>query len=223
MACLAITGAMSTTPQPALEALLNLPTLDSYIIAEARNTAYRMKHRITDSQLRTGHSCALTDLYKYKPILNAPNDFMKTRYIFKRNYQINIPNRADWGNGTAKVNYLSHVYFADASKNNISSAYGVHMVNEGIDLMGQCGEYADITQAEIIAIEICCIDAIKQAKRGKISIYSDSIGALNAIKNYRIDSNLILECHNLLQELAIGNEVTLTWIPRNTHTERNFS
>lgn len=49
VACLAITGAMSTTPQSALEALLNLPPLDKVIIAEGRATAYRLRHIITSN------------------------------------------------------------------------------------------------------------------------------------------------------------------------------
>lgn len=48
-----------------------------------------------------------------------------------------------------------------------------------------------------MAIRVCCIDAIRNNKNGRINIYSDSIGALNALKNYRIDTN----------------QVTIYWIP----------
>lgn len=214
VACLAITGAMSTTPQAALEALLNLPTLDSYIIAEARATAYRLRHHITESQLRNGeHTEALTDLYRNESALRAPNDHMKTTYDFEHHYTINIPDRNDWESGRMTVDYRSHVYFADASKRTANSGYGIHMANDNRDLMGQCGKYADITQAELLAIEVCCLDALRNNKQGKISIYSDSIGALNALKSYRIDSSTVLECINILQDLATTNEVTVFWIP----------
>lgn len=143
-----------------------MPTLDSYITAEARNTAYRLRHFITESQLRnSSHTNALIDLYKYKPILGAPNDFIKPIYIFERNYKVIIPSKDDWENERAKIDYLSHLYFADGSKRTMGSGYGVHMSNDSRDLMDQCGEYAEITQAEIIAIEICCLDDIRKQKQ----------------------------------------------------------
>ena len=42
MACLAITGAMKSTPTTAMEILLNLTPLDLMIQAEGRRALYRM-------------------------------------------------------------------------------------------------------------------------------------------------------------------------------------
>jgi hypothetical protein len=42
MACLAITGAMKSTPTAAMEVLLNLTPLDLLIMAEARMALYRL-------------------------------------------------------------------------------------------------------------------------------------------------------------------------------------
>jgi hypothetical protein len=42
MACLAITGAMKSTPTAAMETLLNLTPLDLLIMAETRMTLYRL-------------------------------------------------------------------------------------------------------------------------------------------------------------------------------------
>jgi len=42
MACLAITGAMKSTPTAAMEVLLNLTLLDLLIMAEARMALYRL-------------------------------------------------------------------------------------------------------------------------------------------------------------------------------------
>jgi hypothetical protein len=43
MACLAITGAMRSTPTAGMEVLLNLTPLDLLIMAEARMTLYRLQ------------------------------------------------------------------------------------------------------------------------------------------------------------------------------------
>lgn len=193
-----------------------MPTLDSFIIAEARQSAYRLRQHITEQQLRiSGHSSALTDLYTYKPVLGAPNDFMRPTYVFERNFKIITPNRDEWKNDRTNVDYRSHVYFADGSKRMPNSGYGIHMANDNRDLFGHCGEFAEITQAEILAIENCCLDAIQNDKQGRINIYSDSLGALHALKKYRIDSSIILGCFHAIQELATRNEVILTWIPSN--------
>jgi len=42
MACLAITGAMKSTPTAAMEVLLNLTPLNLLIMAEARMALYRL-------------------------------------------------------------------------------------------------------------------------------------------------------------------------------------
>lgn len=53
VACLAITGAMPTTPQAALEAMLYLPKLEAYIMKVARNTAEAQLHRQTAEICKT--------------------------------------------------------------------------------------------------------------------------------------------------------------------------
>lgn len=83
VACLAITGAMSTTPQMALEALLMLPKLEKYIEAEAKNSAFRLRGRISEQQLRIkGHTEALNNLYRYRGVLGADYDHINAVYMF---------------------------------------------------------------------------------------------------------------------------------------------
>lgn len=50
VSCLATSGHMNTTPQAALETLLNLAKLDKYTESEAKNTAYRLRKYITNAQ-----------------------------------------------------------------------------------------------------------------------------------------------------------------------------
>jgi hypothetical protein len=59
MACLAITGAMKTTPTVALEVLLNLAPLNLLIMAEARMPLYRMHmfKQPVDFKTETGLLC----------------------------------------------------------------------------------------------------------------------------------------------------------------------
>ena len=214
VACLAITGAMSTTPQAALEALLSLPKLDKYIEAEAKNTAYRLRRCITDAQHRYAkHTNILKALYNQNHIIESANDHIKTVYMFDRNYDVVIPQKTDWSNRLIKVNYYAHVYFTDGSVKNESSGYGALYTRDHVIMRGQCGKYAKITQSEIIAIHTCCIHAINNKLNGQICIYSDSIGALNALKSPKINSELVLECVRLLEQLTHSCKVSLIWLP----------
>lgn len=79
--------------------------------------------------------------------------------------------------------------------------------------MGQCGSYAKPKQAEITAIHACCIDAIQRNIHGNIAIYSDSAVALSTLANSCIDSALVLECIQMLKQLAEHSNVKLIWLP----------
>jgi hypothetical protein len=48
-----------------------------------------------------------------------------------------------------------------------------------------------------------------------VSICSDSRTALlAAVKSYAVSANVVLQCRNLLQKLALSNRVRLMWDPR---------
>lgn len=214
VACLAITGAMSTTPQDAMEALLSLPKLHVYIKAEAKNTAHRLRDCITNLQLETAeHTNILKELYVHNVLLQADDDFIQTIYIFKRNFEIRIPDRECWTNGQLAIDYYSHVYFTDGAVSKHSSGYGALYARSHTIIKGNCGKEANITQVEIAAIHACCIDAMRKHIEGRICIYTDSIGALNALASYKINSRMTLECVDMLETLARTNEITLIWIP----------
>jgi hypothetical protein len=48
---------------------------------------------------------------------------------------------------------------------------------------------------------------------GVVSICSDSRAALLALKSYAVSSRVVLQCRDLLQELALSNRVRLVCVP----------
>lgn len=214
VACFAITGAMSTTPQNAMEVLLNMPKLELYIRAEAKNTAYRLRSCITDLQLTTSkHINVLKELYKVHPMLQATDDYIQTKYLFERKFEVQVPSKDDWIQGNTEVNYHSHVYFTDGAVSKHGSGYGALYAPRHSIIKGTCGPNVSITQAEIAAIHACCIDAMERNIQDSICIYSDSEGAINALKNCAVNSKLTMECISLLDELASYNTVNVIWLP----------
>lgn len=213
-ACLAITGAMCTTPQAAMEALLFLPKLDDHIKAEAKNTAYRLRDNISDLQRMTAdHTKILNELYEHNLLLQAKSDSIPIKYNFDKNFEVHIHNKEDWVNGHVSIDFYSHVYFTDGAVSADNSGYGALYARDHTVIKGSCGKEATITQAEIAAIHACCIDARQKRLDGKISIYSDSLGALNALNSYEIKSGLTLECVEMLNKIAENAIVNLFWIP----------
>ena len=214
VACLAITGAMSTSPQAALEALLSLPKLDKYIESEAKNTAYRLRRRITDVQhMHAKHTNIFKALYNQNRIIESADDYIIMVYMFDKNYDVVIPQKLDWTNRLIKVNYSTHTYITDGSVKNDESGYGAFYMRDHVVMRGQCGKYAKVTQTEIAVIHACCIHAINNKFTAQICIYSDRIGALNAPKSPKINSEMVLECVQLLEQLARTCKLTLIWLP----------
>ena len=87
---MSITGAMSTTPQLALDTLLGLPKLEDFIETEARKTAYRIRNLTKyDPFVGKSHSDALRDLFNMNRILEAPSDRLtKPVYTFDRSFEV---------------------------------------------------------------------------------------------------------------------------------------
>ena len=76
------------------------------------------------------------------------------------------------------------------------------------------GKHSTVFQAEITAIQACALENRAAGYRGKrICICSDSQAALNALDRGKINSRLVRDCRDALQDLADLNEVTLIWVP----------
>jgi hypothetical protein len=82
MACLAITGAMKSTPTAAMEVLLNLTPLDLLIMAEARMALYRL--HILKQPAVPKSVAGLLSIWKYvgDPILDMRSDYTIQAYYF---------------------------------------------------------------------------------------------------------------------------------------------
>lgn len=214
VACLAITGSMSTTPQAALDVLLNLPKLEDYILAEAKNTAYRLRHCITDAMYRTAkHTNIMKELLNHNRILDAQSDRMQPTYLFEKKYKTIIPDKKEWEEGSINIEYRSNVFFTDGSVRKNGSGYGIFRAGQHRAISGQCGNFATVKQSELAAINACCIEILQSEIDGTICIYSDSRAAIAALGSYSINSKLASECARLLEEISHRNEIKIIWIP----------
>jgi hypothetical protein len=90
MACLAITGAMKSTPTAAMELLLYLTPLDLLIMAEARMALYRL-HKLKQPDI-PNISVGLLSIWKNvsEPILDMRSDHTIPTFNFSKCFDVVI-------------------------------------------------------------------------------------------------------------------------------------
>ena len=95
LACIGTTGAMSTTPTDALNALLDLPSLDSFILGQARICSYRLEQTGGWKNSLRGHSRIKSTLKKEE--LSMPSDYMVKEHCFMKPFKTSISSRLESG------------------------------------------------------------------------------------------------------------------------------
>lgn len=216
LACLAITGAYSTTSQSALEAILNLPSIKNYIIGEARLSALRLKNMIkhTNGTLN-GHLQILDDVHKENPILMATNDQMTAKYSFNKRFDTLISTSEDWINPNFRQIHTGDYWFTDACVKPQGGGYGVVDDANHRNFHGPLGNDLTPKHAEIAAIHICCSIIASEGTNGQdLYICTESQQAIHALVEYKTKSKLIYECISLLNDLSINRNVTLIQTPK---------
>ena len=91
-ACLAITGAMKSTPKAAMEVLMDLTPLDLLIMAEARMALYRLQILKQPAVLKS--AAGLLSIWKNVrgPILDMWTDYTIPVYHYSKIFNVMI----DW-------------------------------------------------------------------------------------------------------------------------------
>lgn len=102
LACLSITGVMTSTPTAALEVLLSLSPISMFVREQAKLTVarlYRNGHWEATGR-NMGHAAILVDLIKRYREMEMPSDHMEAVFRFDKKFEVEIPNRLEWSRGT---------------------------------------------------------------------------------------------------------------------------
>lgn len=212
LAITSITGAMSSTPSKALEALLNLLPLHQFIQLDAVKAALRLKRsmKFLDGDL-TGHLSILRE-FSISPLILTNEDYMLKRNYFDHKFRVLDFTRSVWDAREPDFRSGSLVFYTDGSRQD--NRVGAGVTGPGINLSVSMGKHPTVFQAEIYAIIECASICLKRNyKNANICICSDSQAALNAVKSKTYTSKLVWECILLLQKLSCRNMVNLYWVP----------
>lgn len=219
-ACIAITGAVRSTPSFALDAILNLPRLDQFIKLDAEKSALRLKRStVLLSGDLTGHLSILNE-FSINPIVEKCSDWMEKVVNYDSPFTVVFPSREEWEGGGPTISPGSIKFYTDGSKMNNLTGSGVYGPKTKISV--SLGQWPTVFQAEVYAIKECAQLCLKRNYRhATICIFSDSQAALQSLKAFTCNSKLVWECILALKSLAERNRVKLYWIPGHTGLEGN--
>ncbi len=217
LACMAITGSMTTTPTAAIEAMLDIPPLHLYIKQEAAIAATRLKHLKLWKQTGTPHAEILDVAVKEVPLLGAINDRIPKQFVFDKKYKIEL-YEDPWGGN----NHRELSVFTDGSKTESGTGSGAFSEDLNIRNATAPGAHKTVFQAECVGITMAAsaIEA-RKVRNYSIRILSDSRAVLMALKSDTINSGLIYDCHHALSRLCVHNSITLQWIKGHSESRGN--
>ena len=227
-ACLAVSSAYVGTPSVALEMLLGLPPLSSFLKGMAILGAYRLKRAdlwkagyIRDTLAHQSHVNWCSKTTTELPALAPLGDLCRPRL----NLQVRFfTSTAILDSQEVKPTITC---FTDGSKlQSGRTGAGVHFPAGNIeDLVLYLGRYSSVFQAEILAITLAAERLTSFVSRNpsveSVAIYSDSQAAIKAVTSLRTRSNLVCHCVNALNTLGGLTRVTLQWVKAHVGTVGN--
>lgn len=214
---LSISGAIHTTPQQALEALLMIPSLDVFIKGEALKASFRIikMWNARSNNIENGHSSAWKELVTINGILGSKIDYKTTHFNLSTRIKITIPTSEEWGDDYRFVTPTTHdIWFTDGSVGINGGGYGIYNLNREHIESGYTGKYATVLQTELVAILNCCTTIIKKQWYEKpIRIFTDSKTALKLLSDIAMSSALAIECVEAMGTIIRSGTLELFWVP----------
>ncbi|GAB0091143.1 hypothetical protein DMENIID0001_059530 [Sergentomyia squamirostris] len=214
-ACLAVLGAMRTTPTAAMEVMLDIPPLPLFIKAEAAAAAIRLTANKTwrsDGRMED-RGKILGEITSRQPDLLMNEDiFFVYLGMPKKRFKVITPSRAEWGERAEEIiESGAFNLFTDGSHVNGTSGAGYY-----------CEEPPLRRSVAIAAISLGTQELVEANIRDKIvQIFSDSKAAVFALSGLNSRSALVNECREVLEGLSHHCEVRLYWIPGHSGITRN--
>lgn len=226
MCLMALSGAFSSTPTAALEALFNIRPLQIFLKQEAYSCAYRFQANglwYHDPNNNSSHTRLWSHIITWDKFVLAPSDVTLPISFPNSDLNISFPLRSEWTSGYVERTISNNIIvFTDGSLLDGKAGAGVYSQELRLQQSYSLGTYCTVFQAEIFAI-ICGVQgALQQKVMGKIIYFcSDSQAAIKAIGSNNSRSKLVIACRTQLEELSSVNAVHLLWVPGHSNIAGN--
>ena len=218
-----------TTPQAALELLVDMLPLELHIQQIGLNSRERLKGKLKPAWMPNTsklthvkpHLKYWEDLATEMEVGGTTSDWCD-EIIWDKRYTVNL----DSFDGKSKHNKHSEfTVYTDGSKmgNLTGSGFVIYhhknlLTYESLKL----NDNATVFQAEIIAIKKAAEYLLKHHTAKYVKIFSDSQAALQAVNNTRVAARSVLEAMEALEMLtATGCRVRLAWVKAHIGIEGN--
>lgn len=154
------------------------------------------------------------------PIFSMPTDNIQPVFKFDRKFEISIPLKEDWINGTLPSEHGITIY-TDGSLNEAAGA-GIVCYDPTFERSIPLGKYSSIYLAEIRAIlESVDIASEMNITNKTIFICTDSQAILKALASPIFTSATTLDTWEALNKIALSNKVNLLWVPSHSGIKGN--
>lgn len=183
------------TPTAALVVLLGFLPLHVVPEVEAQARIYRpmYNHQWKLKSTNYGHTKKSQDM-EYEPILLPGTDQTISKYVYRKPFKVQLPNKHEQQNWSKPVN--------------MEAWYGIQMGPKPMkELVLQCtngaqghsyslGLHIMVSQAEIYAIKAWIMENKEMGYRDRnIYILSDRRVAIKVLNNFQINHKLVWDCH----------------------------
>ncbi|XP_073837756.1 uncharacterized protein [Musca autumnalis] len=209
-ASILITGATRSTPQDALNAMLNLKPLSLSIKCQATRSALRLHEQDLWRGCTYGHGCILNESGINVNQRGKLSDYISPVLRFD-DIDVVIPSRDDWNRSNTPLDGLA--FYTDGSKMEEGTGAGVYCEMLSLEYTYRLDSNCSVFQAEIFAIWKAAklIKSLDAEIFEPVTIFVDSQAALKAIKSCNIKSDVVLKCRSALETLTNG--FRLCWVP----------
>ncbi|XP_029055154.2 uncharacterized protein LOC114882432 [Osmia bicornis bicornis] len=195
-------------------ALLDIKPPHLVVMATAWRAAIRLYQAEEWYPSSGGHTEILRDQGS-ELILTHGGDRCRTEYLFRREYDLIIPEKEEWledPNDILTPGGL--VWFTDGFKTGSGTGAGVAGESPRVEMTHKLDYHVTVFQAEVFAIWACAKYNLDRAHSGEhIYICSDSLAPLRALHKVEVRSKLVRDCALTLRQLSLKNRVKLIWVP----------
>jgi ribonuclease HI len=213
-----VTGAVTSTPNASLNAILNVTPIEKKVEEIAIKACARLMNNAqwrNKSDAKEGHVTIEAITKKLLDPMN--NDSCEPVSNHSRLFRCTTNSKENWNWGNFITNN-ENCWYTDGSirKENARQKAGVGFFNPVINERKSLSlsEGANITQAEIIAISVCAERIEKDKPIGReINILTDSLTAIRTIQQDVITTKTTKKCTEALNRLARKNRVKVIWCP----------
>ena len=219
MCLLGMSGAFTTTPTAALEALFCIKPLHIFLEQEALSCAFRLKATGLWMPYQVdryrSHSQVWSKLVQLNQFHLAPSDLTLACSSPSKEFSTRFPSRQEWLSGSIERELSNQIVcYTDGSLSNGRAGAGIYCHELGIEHSQPLGRYCTVFQSELYAIMYGVQIALQRKIMFKnIYFCSDSQAAIKSLSSSSSRSKLVIACRQHIVELAESNGVFLLWVP----------